>query len=473
MSIWRHLGVALLGVSLAFAVAPGARAQNLRVLEGNTSATLRVPMNRAVVVESEALFAELSVANPQIADIATLSENTLYVLGRAPGRTTMTLLSAEGTLIANVEVQVVPDLAEFRERLQEILPNEPIEVRSANDGIVLSGTVSSGQIVDRALELAARYAPGRVSNMMMVGGSQQVMLRVRFAEMSRSVRRELGASLGLTGTAFNGDGGAFLGTGASNATGPAAYGVGSTAANNMTGREGALGISFGNNSLQLSVLLEALESNGVVRTLAEPNLSALSGQTATFNAGGEFAVPVQNTNGGVSVEFRPYGVNLSFTPTVVDDEVINLNLSAEVSAIDADLINAQTGVPGLRTRTASTTVEMRDGESFAIAGLLQDDFRDAIGQVPWLGDIPVLGALFRSANYQREQSELVIIVSAHLVSPTRGEALALPTDRIRIPSESQLFLYGQTAARPRGGDDTPGGDVAQQDFSGSYGYVME
>lgn len=239
----------------------------------------------------------------------------------------------------------------------------------------------------------------------------------------------------------------------------------------MTGREGALGISFGNNSLQLSVLLEALESNGVVRTLAEPNLSALSGQTATFNAGGEFAVPVQ-TDTGVSVEFRPYGVNLSFTPTVVDDEVINLNLSAEVSAIDADLINTQTGVPGLRTRTASTTVEMRDGESFAIAGLLQDDFRDAIGQVPWLGDIPVLGALFRSANYQREQSELVIIVSAHLVSPTRGEALALPTDRIRIPSESQLFLYGQTAGRAPA-DGTPAGDVAQQDFSGSYGYVME
>lgn len=225
MSIWRNLGVALLGITLAFVAAPTARAQSLRVLEGNTSATLRVPMNRAVVVESEALFAELSVANPQIADIATLSENTIYVLGRAPGRTTMTLLSAEGTLIANVEVQVVPDLAEFRERLQEILPNEPVEVRSANDGIVLSGTVSSGQVVDRALELAARYAPGRVSNMMMVGGSQQVMLRVRFAEMSRSVRRELGASLGLTGTAFGGDGGAFLGTGASNASGPATFGL--------------------------------------------------------------------------------------------------------------------------------------------------------------------------------------------------------------------------------------------------------
>ena len=470
MSILRQICAVLLGCALVVSIPTSSHSQALRVLEGATSATLRVPMNRAVVVESEALFAELSVANPNIADIATLSERTIYVLGRAPGRTTMTLLSIEGQLIANVEIQVVPDLAEFRERLQEILPNEEIEVRTANDGIVLSGTVSSGQVLDRALELASRYAPGRVSNMMMVGGSQQVMLRVRFAEMSRSVSRELGASLGIAGSVFGGDGGATLGTGGANVTGPATFGVGQTLAPNTTGRNGALGVSFGTNSLQLSVMLEALEANGVVRTLAEPSLSALSGATATFNAGGEFAVPVQTEN-GVSVEFRPFGVVMNFTPTVVSDETINLQLSAEVSAIDT-LVPTVNGVPGLRTRSASTTVEMRDGESFAIAGLLQDDFRDSIGQVPWLGDIPVLGALFRSASYQREQSELVIIVSAHLVSPTRGEALALPTDRIRIPTENELFLLGLTAGRvPDAG--TPAGDVAQQDFGGSYGYVME
>ncbi|WP_370252120.1 type II and III secretion system protein family protein [Nioella sp.] len=470
MSMLRHFCAVLLGCALSFSLPAVSHSQALRVLEGATSATLRVPMNRAVVVESEALFAELSVANPQIADIATLSERTIYVLGRAPGRTTMTLLSVEGQLIANVEIQVVPDLAEFRERLQEILPSEPVEVRSANDGIVLSGTVSSGQVLDRALELAERYAPGRVSNMMMVGGSQQVMLRVRFAEMSRSVSRELGASLGISGSAFGGNGGTTLGTGGMNATGPATFGVGQSLPANTTGRNGALGISFGNNSLQLSVMLEALESNGVVRTLAEPSLSALSGATANFNAGGEFAVPVQ-TESGISVEFRPFGVNLTFTPTVVSDETINLQLAAEVSAIDS-LVPTVNGVPGLRTRTASTTVEMRDGESFAIAGLLQDDFRDSIGQVPWLGDIPVLGALFRSASYQREQSELVIIVTAHLVSPTRGEAFALPTDRIRIPTENELFLFGLTAGHTTD-PDSPAGDVAQQDFSGSYGYVME
>lgn len=473
MSMLRHFCAVLLGCALSFSLPAVSHSQALRVLEGATSATLRVPMNRAVVVESEALFAELSVANPQIADIATLSERTIYVLGRAPGRTTMTLLSVEGQLIANVEIQVVPDLAEFRERLQEILPSEPVEVRSANDGIVLSGTVSSGQVLDRALELAERYAPGRVSNMMMVGGSQQVMLQVRFAEMSRSVSRELGLSVtGQLGSAVNAGGfntGALADSGGL-ATNPL-LSTSATSIGSMAGRTGAFAFSFGSGSTQLGILLEALESNGVVRTLAEPSLSALSGATANFNAGGEFAVPVQ-TESGVSVEFRPYGVNLSFTPTVVSDETINLQLSAEVSAIDRTLENANSGVPGLRTRTASTTVEMRDGESFAIAGLLQDDFRDSIGQVPWLGDIPVLGALFRSASYQREQSELVIIVTAHLVSPTRGEAFALPTDRIRIPTENELFLFGLTAGHTTD-PDSPAGDVAQQDFSGSYGYVME
>ena len=470
MSIFRQICAAVLGGALIVLTPVSSQAQVLRVLEGATATTLRVPMNRAVVVESEALFAELSVANPQIADIATLSERTIYVLGRAPGRTTMTLLGGDGGLIANVEVQVIPDLAEFRERLREILPNEPIEVRSANDGIVLSGTVSSGQTLDRALELAQRYAPDRVSNLMVVGGTQQVMLRVRFAEMSRSVRRDLGMSLGIDGTALGQGNGVSLGGGQYSGGGASDFSTNPGFPGAAAGREGALGLSFGSNSLQISVLLEALEANGVVRTLAEPNLSALSGQSASFLAGGEYPVPVQ-TSDGTTVEFRPFGIQLAFTPTVVSDEVINLEMAAEVSAIDAQLTNATTGVPGLRTRSTSTTVEMRDGESFAIAGLLQDDFRDSIGQVPWLGDIPVLGSLFRSANYQREQSELVIIITAHLVSPTRGEALALPTDRIRIPTENELFLLGQTAGRPASG--SAAGDVAQQDFSGSYGYVME
>ncbi|QBY01187.1 type II and III secretion system protein family protein [Rhodophyticola sp. CCM32] len=458
MSIISLLRAGLFGCALVLMLVPDVtQAQSLRVLEGATSTSLRVPMNRAVVVESDAIFAELSVANPAIADIATLSERTIYVLGRAPGRTTMTLLGVDGSLIANVEVQVVPDVAELRERLRDILNGEPVEVRTANDGIVLSGTLSSGQAVDRAMELAERYAPDRVSNLMMVGGSQQVMLQVRFAEMSRTVRQNLSASFGAT----VGDG--QIGTGSAATNFPATV-INPT----IDGRNGVFGVTFGSGSAQFGILLEALETNGMVRTLAEPNLTALSGQTATFLAGGEYPIPV-STSEGVAVEFKPFGVNLSFTPTVVDDAVINLVLSSEVSSIGE--IQPGTNVPSINTRSASTTVEMRDGESFAIAGLLQDDFRDSIGQVPWLGDLPVLGALFRSTNYQREQTELVIIVTAHLVSPTRGEALALPTDRVAIPTERELFLGGHLTGS--GSNGTAAGDVAQQDFGGSYGYVME
>ncbi len=190
----------LLGIALGTTALTTVQAETLRVMSGSASSALQVPMNRAVVVEADAPFAELSIANPGIADISTLSDRTIYVLGKAPGRTTLTLLAPDGTLITNVEVQVTPDIAEFKERLQQILPGENIEVRTANDGIVLSGTVSSTVKLDRALDLANRYAPERVSNLMNVGGTQQVMLKVRFAEMQRSVSKQLNGSIGITGT---------------------------------------------------------------------------------------------------------------------------------------------------------------------------------------------------------------------------------------------------------------------------------
>ncbi len=468
MKIDKFIKAALMGLTLGLGtVATSVQAETLRVMRGTVSRALQVPMNRAVVVESDTPFAELSIANPGIADISTLSDRTIYVLGKTPGRTTLTLLGADGRLITNVEVQVAPDIAEFKERLRQILPGETIEVRTANDGIVLSGVVSSAAKLDRALDLAERYAPSRVSNLMSVGGTQQVMLKVRFAEMSRSVRKVLSGSVDIQGgssVGLNAETGTWL---------DGTNGIG----NPVTvtpGMEGGMAIGFNAGAFEVAVLLEALESKGVVRTLAEPNLTALSGQEASFLAGGEYPIPVVGGEGDVSIEYKPFGIELTFTPRVVDGDIINLRLDASVSGVDAtnSFNNNGIAVAAFRTRKASTTVEMRDGESFAIAGLLQDDFQDLNGQVPWLGDIPVLGALFRSAEYSREQSELVIIITPHLVTPTRGEALALPTDRVRPPSESQLFLFGKTAApnRPTTG---AAGEVARQDFSGSYGYVME
>jgi pilus assembly protein CpaC len=466
MSVKFLLTAGLLGVSLGLSAVP-ASAETLKVVEGGTSNILTVPMNRAVVVEADQPFAELSIANPGIADISTLSDKSIYVLGKAPGRTTLTLLGPDGKLITNVDVQVSLDVAEFKERLKQILPNERIEVRTANDGIVLSGVVSSTTALDSALELAERYAPQRVSNLMGVGGTQQVMLKVRFAEMQRSVTKSLSSSLSVT---TNGSGtNLAIGTGSNKngALSVANGGVGSTT------QTGSFGIGFTAGNLQLGVLLEALESKGLVRTLAEPNLTALSGQEAKFLAGGEYPIPVSQDNNTVTIEYKAFGVQLGFVPRVVDGDIINLAISAAVSSIDPTVSVTANGISvnAFRRREANTTVEMRDGESFAIAGLLQDDFRDLNGQVPWLGDVPILGALFRSADYTRNQSELVIIVTPHLVSPTRGEALALPTDRVRPPSEAELFLFGKTAAG--GKVKGPAAEVSKQDFTGPYGYVME
>jgi pilus assembly protein CpaC len=481
MKIDGILKAALLGLTLsvsplALSAPITAQAETLRVVKKGTNKMLSVSMNRAVVVESDIPFSELSIANPGIADISSLSDRTIYVLGKSPGTTTLTLLDASGQLITNVEVQVSSDVTEFKERLEQILPGEGIEVRTANDGIVLSGTVSSIQKLQRALDLAQRYAPDRVSNLMVVGGIQQVMLKVRFAEMQRSVSKSLSSSLAINGTSLlSGDLGVTAGSGTLNNQ----LGVSNALRGNIplaNNNAGAITFGFNAGSTQVALLLEALEQKGVVRTLAEPNLVALSGQEAKFLAGGEYPVPIAQENNTITVEFKPFGIELNFIPRVVDKDLINLELQAAVSAIDpSNSINLDAGfsISAFTRRETSTTVEMRDGESFAIAGLLQDDFTDNKAQLPWLGDIPVLGALFRSADYQRRQTELVIIITAHLVTPTRGEALALPTDRIKPPTEKDLFLYGRTAGTANRPTKGAAGEVAKQDFSGSYGYVMD
>ncbi len=468
MSMKSILAAGVLGAALATTAMTPAAAEVLRVATGQASSALNVPMNRAVVVESDISFAELSIANPGIADISTLSDKSIYVLGKAPGRTTLTLLSADGKLISNVEVHVTPDIAEFKERLQQILPGEKIEVRTANDGIVLSGVVSSTAKLDRALDLANRYAPDRVSNLMVVGGTQQVMLKVRFAEMQRNVAKNLSSSLAINSNSGTVGGGVETGTWMPKGNNLATAGTSGITWRDNSNAGMMLGFSAG--AFEFGVLIEALESKGMVRTLAEPNLTALSGQEAKFLAGGEYPIPIPDDD-GIGIEYKPFGVELNFTPVVVDGDIINLTINAAVSSIDPTTALEANGfsINAFRRRETSTTVEMRDGESFAIAGLLQDDFRDLNGQVPWLGDVPIIGALFRSAEYQRSQSELVIIVTPHLVTPVNGEALALPTDRVRIPTERELFLFGDVAKTPKGA----AGEVAKQDFSTTYGYVME
>ncbi|QIE57966.1 type II and III secretion system protein family protein [Pikeienuella piscinae] len=447
--------------------AVSAQAANnvLRVARGAASGDVKVYINRAIVLESAQRFVEVSIANPEIADVAALSDQTIYILGKAPGATTLTLLGDNGRLITNVDVRVTPDLSEFKQRLREVLPGEPIEVREANGGMVLSGAVSGARKVETAMSLARAYSGDNVANLMNVGGTQQVMLKIRFAEMQRSASKSLGFNINavfgggdVRGVARSGSN---LGTTIDRAVGNT-VGVPSEAFG--LGR-----LIYSAGGVFLDVLLNALEQQGVARTLAEPNLVALSGDTAQFLAGGEVPIPIAGQDGEITVEFKPFGVGLSFTPTVVDDDLINLELETEVSAIDTSIQVVTNGisVSGFTTRRASTTVELRDGQSIAIAGLLQENFTDGKSQVPFLGDIPVLGTLFRSANFQRNQTELVIIVTPVLVTPVDGEQLELPTDRVQLPNEDELFLLGKLEG------DSPTHEVAAQGLDGAIGYVLE
>ncbi len=467
---------ALIWLAAALAVtgfhAPSSAQQVLRMSKGLEANVIPVLVDRAVVLESDVAFTEVSVANPQIADVQPISNRTIYIFGQRRGTTSLTLFGADGRLITNVVLRVLADTSELKERLGQLLPGEPIEVRAAGDTIVLSGVVSGAAKVDSALALARAYAGDAVVNMMTVGGTQQVLLRVKVAEINRAVGKDLGVSITALGIGDN--------------VASPRIDIGETTRLNFDNENGiiedlapALGSFSGifgaifniADSYLLDIRIDALEAKGFAKILSEPNLTSLSGIEASFLAGGEVPIPVQGDLGTVTVSYKPVGVSLKFLPLVLDNDMINVSVSAEVSQVDPNISTVTNGieVTGFQTRRATTTVELRDGQAFAIAGLLQESFEDTISQVPWLGDIPVLGALFRSAGFQRGETELVIFVSVHLVSPVDDEdELVLPTDRIAIPNESQFFLFGQSA----------GGVVRELGLAGSgidgeYGYVLE
>jgi len=330
------------------------------------------------------------------------------------------------------------------------MPGDRVGARIANDTIVLDGTVANSIAADRAVQIAEAYAPGKVVNMMSLGSAQQVMLEVRFSEMKRSALKQLGVGIFASSNGAGNLNG-VSGGGASLTPDPVT-GAGVLRLSSITDSFGIISKGLNAFGLNIDATLDALERKGLVTTLAEPTLVALSGETASFLAGGEFPVPVAQTGTGnnntsaLTVEFKPFGVSLSFTPTVLADGVINMVVAPEVSSIDrsASIVINNLTIPGLSTRRAKTVVELRDGESFALAGLLRTDFQDTVRQFPGLGSIPIIGALFRSTNFQREETELVIIVTPRLVRPVRAGALKAPTDRVKEPNEAELLLLGRT-----------------------------
>lgn len=424
------------------------------------SGVLSVPMNKSQVMHVSQPVRKIAVGNPAIADVAALSDRSFYVLGKSVGTTNLAIYGQNGALVGMTDVIVGVDVQGVKLALNEVMPNETIEVRSVSDSVALNGTVSSPARAQQAIAVAQHFLPEKVSviNNLGVRGSQQVMLAVKIAEVSRSVSKQFGLTPSiLAGKA--GESGFRLNTDSTTALTSFATGVLSQMSGNFALRE----------------KIDALEQKGLIKILAEPNLVAMSGDTANFLAGGEFPVPTnQTTNAGVptiTVEFKPFGVSLAFTPTVIDGDLINLVVAPEVSQIDkqtAPVVLNGFVIPGISTRRARTTVELRDGQSFAIAGLLQSDFSDQVQQIPGLSDIPILGALARDSQFQRNETELVIIITPRLVQPAPAEALASPTDGFVPPSDADIFVNGQREAPDSGFLPASNGGG----LTGRYGHII-
>jgi pilus assembly protein CpaC len=421
--------------------------------------SLVLPLNKSRVMRVSSAIGKIATGNADIVDVVALTDRSFYVLGKGLGTTNIALYGTDQELLAVVDVSVTIDVDGVRAALRSLLPGERIEVRPVNDTISLGGVMSSAAKTHQALEIAQRFSVkgGTVIDNMSVRGNQQVMLQVKVAEMDRTVASAFGFHpAALIGSASN-LGGAGLLLSSLNTT------------NLGTSILGAAG-SIGKNSFSFSDVLEALEQRGSVKVLAEPNLVALSGDTASFLAGGEFPIPVAQTPavagaaGTITVAFKPFGVSLAFTPTVLEGDLINLIVLPEVSEIDKANSFSSNGftIPGISTRRVKTSVEVRDGESFAIAGLLSESFSDQVQGIPGINNLPILGALFRDSNFKRKQSELVIIVTPRLVRPTLANTLRAPTDSFVPPTERDIYFNGKTEA-----PHSAGGGLA-----GRYGHII-
>jgi pilus assembly protein CpaC len=486
--------VAALG---CLAVSPQSSAQDRteQVVHATRNSNVTVPLYKSRVVVLPGAVKRVSIGNPDIADVLILGSDALYVLGKDLGTTNVLLWDREDQLVSALNVFVTHDLDGLRRQIEVVLPSEKIELASVHRNIVLSGQVSSVVKMDAALQLAKGYLEqmatakdklmfkeqqageqidkkaGEVINLMTVGGVQQVMLQVRVAEVRRDAVKHLNAQM----NAISNTGKWVAGGVNGGATFPDAifqpgnvripiFGNGTNAGGNPIGpvfdefaprtpaiaSTGLFG-SFLSNDFLANIVLDAFQQRGLAKILAEPTLTSLTGQEAEFLSGGSFPIPVSQDRGQISVEFKDFGVKLLFVPLVLDDGRINLKLNVSVSElVDSNSLvltptdtTSRFTIPSLSERRAVSTVELYDGQSLGIAGLVNESMRSAVNKFPGLGDIPILGHLFRSQDFQKGQTELVILVTPRLAKPIKPADVKLPTDAVTDPSNAEFFLGGR------------------------------
>ncbi|MBL8558975.1 MAG: type II and III secretion system protein family protein [Hyphomonadaceae bacterium] len=542
---------ALLALAPAFTASadPQSSVQHIRVTrggEGANASTLTLSLNKAAIIDLPADARDVLLSNPEIADAVVRTARRIYILGRKVGQTNAFFFDAAGRQVANVEISVEPDVAPLNDLFRRYVPNTNATAEAINGSFVLSGSVKSAAEAERVLQIANRFAQStnpaagsgssggaatnqQIVNLIAVEGQEQVLVKVRVVEMSRTLVRQLGVNLNaenllnqllpedtfvkvatqngysIAGRALGGiaaTGGvaesilrpstySFPGPNAGTLN-PGAAGVGgytSTPTFDPQGNYIGNSVTNGPGTLstqsQVDASIEAFERVGLLRVLAEPNLTAISGEAAKFLAGGEFPVPVQADDGKISVEFKPFGVGLAFTPVVLSPGRISLKLSTEVSELtsegafgtgDTTFVDASgqrqvirgITIPALQVRRAETTVEMPSGGALVMAGLIQERTRQALEGIPGAKDLPVFGPLFRSRDFVNNETELVIIVTPYLVQPTAPSRLRTPADGFRVASERETILSGRLNAiyrAPEGGET--------RSLAGPHGHVIE
>ncbi|MGX5849728.1 type II and III secretion system protein family protein [Mesorhizobium sp. PL10] len=399
-----------------------------------------LPMSQSVTLQVSANLGDIVVGDEKIADAQPMTDRTLYVIGKSAGTTTVNLFSPEKRSLGVIQIEVGVDVSDMAQAIRQVAPRARIEIGSINGKVRLGGHVKDGATLASILEVVQQYGPDAIINSVIVDDSQQVNLEVRVLEAKRNAGRDLGVSIKST----NGSGTTRTGTGdAAVDEDGVVLGPGNllTGLLSNTNPFAALITRVIDSNIKVDLIIEALEAKGVVRTLAEPNLTTLSGEPASFNAGGEVPIRSIGTDGLVQIDFKQFGVNLTFTPIVLDDGKIHMKLAPEVS----DLTGFTTaGDPIFTNRKLATVVELRDGQSFAVGGLLSSKTTKLQNQVPWLGQVPIIGTLFRNSSNQKEETELVVIVTPHVVRPVKpGEQLATPFDKTRPANDPEFFILGQ------------------------------
>ena len=434
---------------------------------------LNVIQGMAEVVDVGGSVSDVMVADPSVVDVMALQANRLYVVGASIGTTNIIALDENGDVLRKIKVNVQLDTQSIQEMVDSLFPNEDVMIRALTDQVVLTGHVSTPAVAGQISNLVASHVAELqgtsfnsydevINNMMTVAGEHQVMLKVKIVEASRNVLRELGVETDVF--EGSGDAGALTSETVSAASSLTAdpLGVGTLLYN--AGRDGTGGV-------QLTV--RALEQDGLVNTLAEPNLTAISGESAGFLAGGDFPVPTsRDDEGNVIVTYRPFGVSLNFVPTVMSSDVISLNLSTEVSSISSQnsLVTNDLSIPGFNVRRADTTVELASGGSIVIAGLLQSEVTKNMNDLPGIKDVPILGDLISSESFQRDETELLVIVTAYLVKPYADKTVADEAPEEKQERTALSTLFAANLRRTYGGMDLPE-DLLNE--NGAYGYLID